>query len=107
MSSQLRILTQCVFQLSGGIGDIDNGNNYAIDHIIRSAVGQNTQKHVNYLLTVPMRLARSGLRSGARLYAQIGDTAAQQLATAQILEHDPKDVQALAGPQWPWRNRGC
>ena len=36
-----------------------------------------------------------GLRLSARLYAQIGDTEAQQLATAQILEHNPKDVQAL------------
>ena len=39
---------------------------------------------------------RDGLRLSARLYAQIGDTAAEQLATEQILEHDPRDVQALA-----------
>ncbi len=39
---------------------------------------------------------RDGLRLSERLYAQIGDTAAQQLATAQILKHDPHDVQALA-----------
>jgi Flp pilus assembly protein TadD len=39
---------------------------------------------------------RDGLRLSARLYAQIGDTAAQQEVTARILEHDPQDVQALA-----------
>jgi len=37
-----------------------------------------------------------GLRLSARFYAQIGDTEAQQLVTAQILEQNPHDVQALA-----------
>jgi len=39
---------------------------------------------------------REGLRLSARLYGQIGDTASQQLVTAQILEQAPHDVQALA-----------